>query len=256
MPDWDATLYRRFEDERTRPAADLLARVGARGVSLAVDLGCGPGNSTELLVHAFPGAEILGVDTSPAMLEAARVRLPEVGFTRGDVATWTPPRPPEVVFANAVLQWVPDHPRLYPRLIDQLAPGGWLAVQVPDNFDEPSHTLMRDVAAAMGRADVIAGAETERTPIGSVDDHYRWLAPVCRSVDLWSTTYAHVLDGVDAIVAWLSSTGLRPYLSRLDAPGQREFLDRYRAAIAGAYPVHADGKVLLRFPRRFVVAQR
>jgi trans-aconitate 2-methyltransferase len=256
MSDWNAELYRRFEAERTRPAADLLARVGAEQPALVVDIGCGPGNSTELLVRRFAGAELVGIDTSPDMLESARARLPAVRFERADVASWTPDRAPDVLFANATLQWVPDHPRLYPRLFAMLAPGGWLAVQVPDNFDEPSHTAMREVALAAGLSDVVAAAETDRSPIGSFEEHWSWLAPSAASVDLWRTTYVHPLAGPDAVVDWLRGTGLRPYLARLAPPAQGEFLAAYRDAVARAYPPRPDGTVLLRFPRLFVVAQR
>lgn len=255
-PDWNATLYRRFEDERTRPAIDLLARVGTDAPAVVVDLGCGPGNSTELLARRWPGADVTGVDNSADMLAAARTRLPGVRFVDGDAATWMPDRPCDVIFANALLQWVPDHARLYPRLVELLAPGGWLAVQVPDNHAEPSHALMRAAALALGHADVVAGAEAERAPIGSFDDHYRWLAPRCARVDVWRTEYVHPLAGVDAIIDWLRATGLRPYLARLDADGQAAFVARYRAGLATAYPTHPDGKVLLPFPRLFVVAQR
>jgi trans-aconitate 2-methyltransferase len=254
--DWNAALYRRFEDERTRPALDLLARVGADAAGTVVDLGCGPGNSTELLVQRWPAAETIGVDTSPAMIEAARERLPAVRFVLGDAASWAADRPCDVIFANALLQWIPDHARLYPRLVEMLASGGWLAVQVPDNHGEPSHASMREVAVALGRADVVAGAESERAPIGTFDDHWRWLAPICRRVDLWRTEYVHPLDGGDAIIEWLRATGLRPYLARLATAEQAEFLARYRDRLAAAYPAHPGGKVLLRFPRLFVVAQR
>jgi trans-aconitate 2-methyltransferase len=256
VTDWEATLYRRFEDERTRPATDLVARIGATTAATVIDLGCGPGNTTELLARRFPDAALVGIDTSPSMLDAARARLPAARFEAADVATWAADRPCDVVVANAVLHWVPDHPRLFPHLVSQLAPGGWLAVQMPDNADEPSHRLMRDAARAAGVAHVIAQADAERAPIGSFDDHWRWLAPSCRHIDLWRTTYVHALDGPDAIVAWLRATGLRPYLSRLDAEAGRELLARYRDAIATAYPTLPDGKVLLRFPRLFVVAQR
>ena len=147
MADWSPELYARFEDERTRPAADLLARVALAAPRLAYDLGCGPGNSTELIVRRFPDAEVVGLDTSEAMLESARRRLPGVTFAAADAATWTPERAPDLVYANAVLQWVPDHPALLPRLFGLLAPGGVLAVQMPDNLAEPSHRMMREVAA-------------------------------------------------------------------------------------------------------------
>jgi len=256
MSDWDAGLYRRFEAERTRPAADLIARIGVERPALVVDLGCGPGNSTELLAHRFPGAELVGIDTSPAMLESARARLPSARFEQADVASWTPASEPDVLFANATLQWVPDHPRLYPRLMSLLAAGGWLAAQVPDNLDEPSHTAMREVALAAGLSEVVAAAEPERTRLGSFEDHWAWLAPLATSIDLWRTTYVHPLRGADAVVEWLRATGLRPYLSRLPQAAQADFLAAYRAEIARAYPPRADGTVLLRFPRLFVVAQR
>jgi trans-aconitate 2-methyltransferase len=255
-PDCNATLYRRFEDERTRPAMDLLARVGAAAPATVVDLGCGPGNSTELLVARWPAAEVTGVDNSPSMLEAARARLPAVRFVEADAAAWRAETPCDVIFANALLQWVLDHARLYPRLVDALAPQGWLAVQVPDNHAEPSHALMRDAARAIGRADVVDGAESERAPIGTFDDHWRWLAPICRRVDLWRTEYVHALEGPDAIIEWVRATGLRPFLARLSADEQARFLAHYRDGLSRAYPEHADGKALLRFPRLFVVAQR
>jgi trans-aconitate 2-methyltransferase len=256
VSDWNAELYRRFEAERTRPAIDLLARVAAERPALVVDLGCGPGNSTELLARLFPAAELIGIDTSPAMLQAARARLPAASFEMADVASWAPGRPPDVLCANATLQWVPDHPRLYPRLMALLAPGGWLATQVPDNLEEPSHTAMREVALAGGFPDVVTAAESERTRIGSFEDHWAWLAPSAASVDLWRTTYVHPLAGPDAVVEWLRATGLRPYLSRLPQAAHADFLAAYRDAIARAYPPRPDGTVLLRFPRLFAVAQR
>lgn len=256
MTDWNAELYRKFEEERTRPAADLLARVGAERPARVVDLGCGPGNSTELLTGRFRAAEVVGIDTSQTMLEAARARLPALRFEQADVATWTPERAPDLLFANATLQWVPDHPRLYPRLLSLLAPGGWLATQVPDNLDEPSHTAMRRAAEAVGFPEVAAAAEAERTRIGSFEDHWAWLAPSADSIDLWRTIYVHPLAGPDAVVDWLRATGLRPYLSRVPEAARARFLAAYRAEIARAYPPHPDGTVLLRFPRLFVVARR
>lgn len=256
MSDWNAALYTRFEDERTLPAIDLLRRVPVEEPGAVVDLGCGPGNSTELLVRRWPGAKVVGLDSSPAMLAAARARLPGVRFELGDVAEWAPARPCDVLYSNAALHWVPDHPRLFPRLVSHLAPGGWLAVQVPDNLHEPSHTLMREVALAGGWARIVAEAEREREPIGSFDDLWRWLSPHCARIDLWRTEYVHPVDGADAMVEWLRATGLRPYLARLPEGERPDFLARYRAALERAYPTHADGKALLRFPRLFVVARR
>ena len=149
MSDWNPALYSRFEDERTRPAAELLARVPLDAPRNVVDLGCGPGNSTELLVARFPMARIVGTDSSQAMLATARQRLPQLSFEQGDIAEWSPAEPVDLAYANASLQWVSDHQRLLPRLLSALAPGGVLAVQMPDNLDEPSHRLMRETAATL-----------------------------------------------------------------------------------------------------------
>jgi len=141
--DWNPTLYDRFSDERERPSRELLARVPLSHAAEVVDLGCGSGLSTAPLVERFPDARVLGIDTSPAMLEKARVAVKGAEFALGDVATWIPDRPVDLLFANAVLQWLPDHQHLIPRLVSLLAPGGALAVQMPDNLEEPSHRGMR-----------------------------------------------------------------------------------------------------------------
>jgi trans-aconitate 2-methyltransferase len=256
VTDWSSAQYLRFEDERTRPALDLLRRVPLERPRRCVDLGCGPGNSTELLVRRFPEAEVTGLDSSADMVAAARRRLPAVRFEEADLATWTTSERFDLIFANAVLQWLPSHAALLPRLASQLAPGGWLAVQVPDNLKEPSHVLMRDVAARQPFAAKLAAAAAARTPIGTFADIYGWLVPVCRSIDLWRTTYVHALDGPSAIVEWVKGTGLRPFLDPLTEAERHAFLVAYQAAIAAAYPLQADSKVLLPFPRLFIVAQR
>lgn len=255
-PDWDAAQYLRFEDERTRPPADLLARVPLRAPKRCIDLGCGPGNSTELVAQRFPEAATEGLDSSPDMLEKARKRLPNLSFVLGDVATWSDAAGYDLIFANAVLQWLPDHQGLFPRLARSLAPGGALAVQMPNNLDEPSHVAMREVAAEGPWAERLANAKAERSAIGSFGDYRRWLMAAGCRVDIWQTTYVHALAGVEAIAEWFKSTGLKPYLDRLSAEEQAAFLARYRERIAPAYPTEPDGKVLLRFPRLFIVATR
>ena len=167
MADWDTGQYLKFADERTRPAADLLARVPLDAPARVVDLGCGPGNSTALLSARFPRAAITGLDSSPAMLEEARRTLPALTFVEADLATWAPDVPPDLIFANAVLQWLPDHAALLPRLAGFLAPGGCLAVQVPDNLDEPSHRLMRAVAEEDPFREALSGAAGARTTLGT-----------------------------------------------------------------------------------------
>ncbi len=254
MADWSAAQYLKFEDERTRPARDLLAQVPVPDPGRVVDIGCGPGNSTELLVERWPQAQVSGLDTSPDMLDKARKRLPGIRFEQADAAGWKPERPVDVIFANAVFQWLPEHPAVFRRLMGLLAPGGALAVQMPDNLDEPSHRLMREAAAEMPFSARMAGAAREKLP--PVSFYYDLLTPLADRVDIWHTCYNHPLANAEAIVEWLKSTGLRPFLDPLDEDERRAFLDRYLDRIRQAYPPAENGKVLLRFPRLFIVARR
>lgn len=254
--DWSASTYLRFEDERTRPAADLLARVPLAEARRVFDLGCGPGNSTELLTARFPDAEITGVDSSPDMLASARKRLPDLSFVQADIAGWTPDRAPDVVFSNATLQWLGAHETLFPRLFKLLAPSGALAIQMPDNLSEPSHAAMREVARDGAWAERLAGNATTRTEILSGEAYFDLLAPYASSVDVWRTTYLHPLDGAEAITTWLKATGLRPFLDPLDESERERFLALYTERIRAFYPERATGKALLRFPRLFIVATR
>ena len=257
MADWNPALYTRFEDERTRPAAELLARVPLDAPRLACDLGCGPGNSTALIAARFPDAEVLGLDSSPAMLESARGRLPDLTFAQADAATWVPERAPDLIFANAVLQWLPDHATLLPRLFGLLAPGGVLAVQMPDNLAEPTHRLMREVAAAGPWAATI-GDPAVAGRLGRMLEpaaYYDLLAPLAAEVDVWRTAYHHRMADAAAIVDWVSATGLRPFLDPLDSEGRADFLAAYTAVIETAYPPRSDGRRLLAFPRVFIVAR-
>lgn len=254
--DWNAAQYLRFASERTRPAADLLARVPLDGASEIVELGCGPGNATALLAERFPKARIVGVDSAPDMLTKARRSLPQIAFIEADLRDYVPHVPLDLIFANAVLQWLPDHAILLPKLARMLKPGGCLAIQMPDNLDEPSHSLMRSVAADGPWSAQIAEAGAARAPIPPAGDYYDWLRAADCTVDVWATTYIHPLTDAAAIVTWLQATSLRPYLAPLAQDQRAGFLVAYQAALEAAYPRRADGRVLLAFPRLFVVARR
>ena len=260
MTDWNPNLYRQFEDERTRPARELLARVPLASAGRVYDLGCGPGNSTELLVERFPDAAVIGTDNSAAMLASARERLPEsarLRFELSDIAGWAPTGPaPDLVYANASLQWLPDHGKLLPRLFAALTPGGVLAVQMPDNLDEPSHRLMREVAGLPDFAAAIGDAAAVRSRLLDATGYYDLLAAGAAQVDVWHTIYRHPMASPAAIVQWLRSTGLKPFVDALDAAAQAAFLAEYERRIDAAYPARADGRRLLAFPRLFIVAQR
>jgi trans-aconitate 2-methyltransferase len=256
MADWNADLYRQFEGERTRPAQDLLARVVATAPGEIVDLGCGPGNSTELLVDRFPGARVTGLDTSDDMLAKATARLPSCRFIKADIATWMPDVAPDLIYANASLQWVPDHVALFPRLVSILAPDGILALQMPDNFDEPSHRLMREVAAEGPWSSIIGKAAEQRVKRLPLTAYYDLLAPIAGDVEIWRTVYYHPMPNAEAIVNWVRSTGLRPFVDPLPPHQQAAFLAAYREKIEAAYRPHADGLRLLPFPRLFILARR
>ena len=252
--DWSPATYLRFEDERTRAARDLLARVRCDDVRKIVDVGCGPGNSTELLTARYPGAEVIGLDNSPAMLEEARRRLPRVRFESANADVWVPNADVGLVFANAIYQWVPRHLEHLPRVLAALPVGATLAVQMPDNLSEPTHRLMREVAAAGPWSERLAAAARDPLPRAAV--YYDAFQPLSARIDIWRTTYHHVLRGAEAIVEFVSSTGLRPFLDPLSDAERKDFIARYTAAIAAAYPSLADGNVLLAFPRLFLVAER
>jgi trans-aconitate 2-methyltransferase len=254
---WSARQYTSFEAERTRPVRDLLATVPTKGTRRAVDLGCGPGNSTEVLAERFPDAAVSGLDSSADMIEAARKRLPGIRFDVGGITEWDEAGPFDVILANAVLQWVPDHETLMPRLMGKLASGGSLAVQMPDNLEEPAHRLMRQVAASGPWAAKLAGASGARTARRGATWYYSLLKPHAGRVDVWHTTYHHVLaGGTDAVVEWFKGSGLRPFLAPLDPAENAAYLAEYRALLADAYPPQPDGSVLLPFPRLFIVATR
>jgi trans-aconitate 2-methyltransferase len=254
---WSAKQYVAFEDERTRPVRDLLSALPPIEARLVVDLGCGPGNSTEVLAARFADATLRGIDSSLDMIEAARRRLPQAQFAIEGVEAWRDAGPFDVILANALLQWVPNHATLLPALAAKLKQGGGLAIQMPDNLDTPAHRLMREIAAQGPWADILSAASAARTPIGDANWYYELLRPHCSKVDVWRTTYHHPLSGgASAVVEWFKGSGLRPFLEPLDSDSRAAYLKCYTAAVAAAYPALADGSVLLPFPRLFIAAIR
>ena len=254
---WSAKQYVAFEDERTRPARDLLAAIPAVDARSVIDIGCGPGNSTQLLVERFPEASVRGLDSSGDMIEAARKRLPQVRFDQADIAGWSETGPFDVIFANAVFQWLPDHATLLPSLVDKLAPGGSLAIQMPDNLEQPAHRMMREVAAQGPWADKLAHIAGQRTTLADATSYYQMLCGSSSRVDVWRTTYHHSLKGGAAAVAeWFKGSGLRPFLEPLSETEKAQYLAQYLEALKPYFPVMDDGTVLLPFPRMFIVATR
>jgi trans-aconitate 2-methyltransferase len=251
---WSPHQYLKFDDERTRPARDLLAQVPLESVTNAIDLGCGPGNSTELLVARFGPVGVSGMDSDANMLAAARKRLPGIAFMKGDLSTWQPGEPADLLFANAVFQWLPYHLDIFDRLIDGLKPGGVLAIQMPDNLAEPGHLLMEETAHNGPWRNAFEKDSARRAPLPPPATYYDRLVPGCSRVDIWHIIYNHPMRNAAAIVEWFKATGLRPYLEKIAQPHREAFTADYLARVTKAYPAMADGRVLLRFPRLFIVA--
>lgn len=247
---WDPERYLTFADERSRPFLDLVARIGAEGPRRVVDLGCGTGHLTALLGRRWPTADVEGVDSSPQMVAASgssgvRCRL-------GDLRDWRPDRPVDVVVTNAALQWVPDHLDLLPRLVEGVAPGGWLAIQVPNNFAEPSHVLRAELAADPRFAGHLEGVAVPDAHPAAV--YQEALLDLGCEVEAWETTYLHVLAGPDPVFDWVSGTAAGPTLRALPEPLRTEFSDELKRALRAAYPPSRHGTVLP-FRRVFAVAR-
>lgn len=254
MPSWDPELYLRFAGERTQPAIDLVARISKERPRRIVDLGCGPGNATEVLRARWPDAEIVGVDVDPAMIAAARASYPDSRWELADVSKWTPEEPFDVVFSNAALQWLPDHAALLPRLLKAVAPGGVLAVQMPAVSESLVHLAVRSVSTEprwSERLESARNASNMRRPVF----YYDVLRPLVATLAQWETEYLHPLEGPDAVIEWVRGTALRPYLEALrDEVERSDFIGKVRARIQDAWTRTSDGHVLLPYRRQFFVA--
>jgi trans-aconitate 2-methyltransferase len=258
---WDPKQYLKYSNERLRPAQDLLARIALESPATIVDLGCGAGNVTALLGDRWPNAHVTGVDNSNEMLTKARATTAgdaRFAWIEADLATWSPPAPADVVYSNAALHWQGGHARLFPRIFDWVAPGGTLAVQMPDNFAAPSHKAIAEVVASARWRDQL-GALQRTSPVLPAADYFRLLGAAER-VDAWTTEYLHVLpaatDDVHPVVAWVKGTTLTPFLAVLDTAAQKAFIADVSSRVAASYPALPDGRVLFPFRRVFVVAAR
>ncbi len=250
MPSWNPEQYLKFGDLRTRPARELAQRVRVASPRRIVDLGCGPGNSTAVCAERWPAASIVGIDNSAAMIEKARASHPEWEWTVCDIAEWAS-RPDgekfDVLFSNAALQWVDDHATLFPRLLERLAPGGALAVQMP-SYENQANRVMRELAAEQG-------LRAKEWRSHELHFYYETLRPHAAGLDLWATEYVQIMPGFEAIVEWYKGTGLRPYLDAIGDVGERErFLAGFAERLREVYPDSPAGGVLFPFRRVFVVA--
>lgn len=252
---WNPATYLAFASERTRPAAELLARIPRETPHTVIDIGCGPGNSTELLCDRWPDAQVEGIDSSPDMIAKAKSENIRATFTLADAATWAPEKSFDVIFSNATYQWLPNHRALLPRLIAFTKPGGIFAFQVPCNFNAPSHALMRETAADGPWAAKLTNVR--EASVLTAAEYFDILEPHAQTIDIWETEYLQILEGDDAVYRWVSATGLRPFVQALDEGEERNaFIAAYKARLNNAYPRRADGKTLFPFQRLFAVATR
>jgi trans-aconitate 2-methyltransferase len=255
MTTWDPNQYLKFADHRLRPAIDLLSRVRADEPGAVFDLGCGAGNVSKLLAERWPKARVTGVDSSMAMLEKARAAAPRIAFLQAELAAWLAGEPAGVIYSNAAMHWLDGHEALFPRLMEQLAPGGTLAIQMPRNHRAASHTAMIEAAEAGPWKAKLANVRGIRD-VHEPEAYYRMLAPLAARLDIWECEYLQVIEGPNPVVEWTKGTGLRPYLDALDDAAKKGFLAAYSERIAAAYPPQPDGRTLFPFRRIFIVAER
>lgn len=257
MAEWNPDVYALYREYRERPAHDLMARLPTNLTALSIwDLGCGSGAQAALLAARFPDARVTGLDSSPQMLGEARKRDARVDWRLGGIEDFAPGAPVGLIYTNAALQWLGNHAALFRHLASTLAPGGVLACQMPVVRGIGWRESLDEVVASgswSSRLATVAGVQPTHDPI----DYHGWLTPLCASVDIWTTTYLHVLEGEDPVVDWMMGTALRPYLDALTDPAERAaFLAEFTARIAKAFPPRADGVTLFPFPRLFLVARR
>jgi len=251
---WDPDKYLDFSDERARPFHELTARIRVESPRRVVDLGCGPGNLTATLAARWPGATVEAIDSSPEMVAAARAAGIEARVAA--VQEWVPPRDTDVVVTNAVLQWVPEHRKLLVDWLAAMPSRAWLAMQVPGNFGEPSHRLVRDLARETEWAHTLRDVVLrEDEAVDGPVDYAELIASAGCEVDAWETTYIQRLTGPDAVLEWITGTALRPVKVALDAQQWRRFRDALAPRLREAYPARPDGTTWFPFRRVFAVGR-
>jgi trans-aconitate 2-methyltransferase len=258
MPGWDANLYLKFSGQRARPATDLIAQIDLENPRRIIDLGCGTGNSTEQLFHRWRQADLTGLDNSPEMLSQARANHPDWKWIESTVEQWSPTKTFDLIFSNACLHWIADHGSLFPKLASYLAPGGVLAVQMPNSYHLPAHTVMVEVAndPQAPWARTLAGA-SETYSVQPPGFYYDALRKVASRLNIWQAEYLQIMDGPRAILDWVRSTAMRRFTEPLPSDEQRRLfeqrcLERYEQA----YPANDQGKTLLPYRRIFIIAYR
>lgn len=253
MTTWEPRTYLKYADIRFRAGQDLIARIPKAGYKTICDLGCGTGHLTRILADNFPGARVTGIDSSPEMLAEARREFPGMNWVCADINSWSPQTPPDLIYSNAALHWVPSHEQLLPSLLRMLRPRGVLAVQMPNHFESPSHLELRELVRQPEWRDRLEPLLLPNLP--SAETYWKWLSPHTSDVDIWETIYLQVLDGKDPVVNFMRGTALRPFITALSDEEGARFVEAFAQRMAAAYPAQADGKTLLPFRRLFLVAK-
>ena len=253
MTSWNPAQYLKFGNERLQPAIDLIARIPLDVPGVIYDLGCGTGSGTQMLKERWPAARVTGVDSSASMLGLTMELAGEISWQQADLNTWEPAIPPDLLFSNAALHWLDNHETLFPRLLSGLVPGGVLAVQMPHNFSAPSHTSIAEAVRDGPWREALEPHLRER-PVMESAAYFDLLSPLCAKIDMWETTYFHVLHGEDPVVEWTKGSILTPILGVLTGDDRERFLEEYRCRVSKAYPVRVDGSTVLPFRRLFIMA--
>lgn len=258
MSDWNSDKYLLFEKERTVPAKDLADKILKHDPKNILDLGCGLGNSTNVIFYKFPGAKILGLDNSEDMIKKAEDIYPNLNFKCFDISKDLSflNGSMDIVFSNACLQWLPDHQTLFPRLLDLLKDDGVFAVQLPDNFNEPIHKIIKKVVSSEKWQQFFNNKEIRSLNVLSSSEYYDLLSQKCSTINMWNTAYYHILDNAESILEWYKGTGLRPYLEILDEEAKKDFEEDILEEIKIYYPAQKNGKVIFKFPRLFLIAYK
>lgn len=252
---WNPQQYLKFAQPRFRPAQDLLARIAFDSPRTVYDLGCGAGNVTRMLAQRWPDAKVIGVDDSAEMLAQAAQEAGGITWQQQSIAEWKPEEPADVIYSNAALHWLSDHQTLFPKLMDKLAPGGVLAVQMPRNFNEPSHTLIWETLRA---GPWFAQLEhlIRPAPVNTPDFYYELVSPLATDVDIWETQYFQILQGKDPVKEWTKGTWLKQFLDELDEADRPAFEEDYAQRLRKAYPFQENGNTLFPFRRLFMVLRK
>ena len=251
---WDPDLYLKFDAYRRQPAIDLLARIDLTTPVRVFDLGCGPGNVTALLAARWPSAKVTGLDSSQEMLAQARVRDPSINWVQQDISAFAS-KDVDLIFSNAAFNWVPDHERVIPHLVSGLSEGGVLAMQMPRNYAQPSHTEILECIATQASRDCLS-ALVSYDHVQPPAFYYDILAPLVQDIEIWEINYTHILSGDDPVLAWFMATAMRPMLDVLRGAERSKFLEDMRTRYIAAYPPRSDGNTLFELQRLFLMARR